>query len=616
MKNKSFLNFKSIGIIVTLAAAAILFVGCPDGNGGGDNADTDGDGIKNDEDIDDDNDGLIEIYTLAQLNNMRYNLGGTGYQTSSSMTPVTTGAPTAATADCASDTGGIYLCGYELMSNLDFDIDNDGSTWTTATTYALDADDHNDDYFAVESEAGGWLPIGDSADRFNAIFEGNHHTISNLAIRRDQLAIGLFGETGSAAHIRNIGITNYLSDYTGSALNTDIGGLVGVNIGTITASYAATGTVDGGSSIDNVGGLVGTNGGIITASYATGTVNGGPGSDDVGGLVGVNTSIITNGLEIITNNLGIITASYAAVTVDGGTGDDDVGGLVGLLGGTITASYATGAADGGDNDDIVGGLVGNHFLGAGPIIASYATGTADGGTGIDDVGGLAGRSFRIITASYATGIVNGGPGSDDVGGLTGWQTIFGIITASYATGTADGGTGDDNVGGLVGDQFMGTISTSYASGTADGGTDNDNVGKLLGSWTNGTASASYGFGEVKNEETAGISPSLPEMVTDAADLTAANAGSCTPTTTALTHTACETALGTWTSWNMTSGGLNAWDFGTPSQSPALRFAEYDGTSGTDDIDYCGTSRIIPAKFADKSAITCGPSGSLIPGQRQ
>ena len=91
-------------------------------------ADPDGDGCKNSEDIDDDNDGLIEIATATELNNMRHDLEGTPklrrrsrrgsigqYEGS------TTGAPTSATTLCPNETSagsGIYLCGYELVADI------------------------------------------------------------------------------------------------------------------------------------------------------------------------------------------------------------------------------------------------------------------------------------------------------------------------------------------------------------------------------------------------------------------------------------------------------------------------------------------------------------------
>ena len=75
----------------------------------------------------------------------------------------------------------------------------------------------------------------------------------------------------------------------------NVGGLIGENNATLTASYA-TGRVTGE---ENVGGLVGSNGKTITASYATGTVRG---ERNVGGLVGRNHRSF--------NSTGTVTASY------------------------------------------------------------------------------------------------------------------------------------------------------------------------------------------------------------------------------------------------------------------------------------------------------------------
>ena len=98
-----------------------------------------------------------------------------------------------------------------------------------------------------------------------------------------------------------------------------IGGLVGVNWGDITSSYA-TGAVDGYPA----GGLTGYNGDTIVSSYATGPVTG----TTVGGLVGRNG-----------RDSGKIYASYATGSVSGGL---EVGGLVGTNVGLIQSSYATG----------------------------------------------------------------------------------------------------------------------------------------------------------------------------------------------------------------------------------------------------------------------------------
>ena len=313
--------------------------------------------------VDRDANGLIELYTLTQLHNMRYNLSGSSYKTSTTDTGSTTGCPNAA------------CNGYELMNDVELDTDGDGQTWTqdSSGNYSLDSGDSAAPYFVIDSSgSGGWQPVGDSVNNaFNAIFDGNGYVIRNLAIRSELTNIGLFGVTAANAIIRNVGLVNNLSDYTGSSDSAVyIGGLVGLqNGGSITGSYA-TGNADGGAgTFDYVGGLVGRQDrGSITASYATGNADGGAGGfDRVGGLVGEQ------------GGGGSITGSYATGNADGGAGDNElVGGLVGFQnGGSIRASYATGNADGGDgNSDRVGGLVG--LITGGGITASYSFGSAIG----------------------------------------------------------------------------------------------------------------------------------------------------------------------------------------------------------------------------------------------
>ena len=290
---------------------------------------------------------------------MRYDLAGTSYKSSAASVGNSRGCPA------------LGCRGYELMQDLDFDRNDNGRTWSGNGDdgYILDSGDSQADYFLVENDGtGGWLPIGAARNPFVAVFEGNGHSIRNLAIRRNQEYIGLFGAIGGEAAIRNLGLIDNLADYSGSGItfilrHLYIGGLVGRQVdGLITASYATGAAYGGGyEAFDRVGGLVGLqDGGLITASYATGAVQGGNVSwtSDVGGLVGQQ-------------NGGVITASYATGAVDGGNDDDFVGGLVGWQsGGVITASYATGAAESGDGRYAsASGLVG--LQDGGLITASY-----------------------------------------------------------------------------------------------------------------------------------------------------------------------------------------------------------------------------------------------------
>jgi prepilin-type N-terminal cleavage/methylation domain-containing protein len=177
----------------------------------------------------------------------------------------------------------------------------------------------------------GWVPIGNSTNKFTGTFDGNNHVITNLTINRDADYQGLFGYT-DGGKIENLGLENV--DVTG---NKYTGGLVGLNNGTITNCYA-TGNITGNNL---TGGLVGYNkSGSITNCYATGSISGN--NDDTGGLVGYNS--------------GTITDCYATAEV---TGNRYTGGLVGRnFDGTLTNCYATGSVTGGSD---TGGLVGYNF---------------------------------------------------------------------------------------------------------------------------------------------------------------------------------------------------------------------------------------------------------------
>ncbi|PMR76000.1 MBG domain-containing protein, partial [Billgrantia endophytica] len=209
-------------------------------------------------------------------------------------------------------------------------------------------------------EGGYWTPIGNASNRFTGTFDGSGHVIGDLIVHHPDMSyVGLFGATGSASVIRDIGLQ-------GGRVEGDehVGALVGANGGTIERSYATGGVRGNNWDIGYIGGLVGANSGTITQSYATGNVWGY--GNHAGGLVGWN-------------DAGEITQSYATGLVTGH--EKNVGGLVGANNGTITQSYATSSVLGNDH---VGGLVGRNN---GLITQSYATGSV---MGLRNVGGLVG----------------------------------------------------------------------------------------------------------------------------------------------------------------------------------------------------------------------------------
>ena len=206
--------------------------------------------------------------------------------------------------------------GYYTISNVQGMKDLLGFSDNPAYQFRLGAD------VDLSTASGLYVPVFNAAE-----FDGAGHTISNVSIDFPEgFGIGLFGSLRTGSTVQNVGLTNV--NVNGRQY---VGGLVGVNEGTVRNSYT-TGTVSGD---DHVGGLAGWNTGEIADSYSTAVVNG---SYGVGGLVGVNEGTIGN--------------SYGAGTV---TGDGNVGGLVGYNEGTIWNSYSTGDVNG---DDRVGGLVG------------------------------------------------------------------------------------------------------------------------------------------------------------------------------------------------------------------------------------------------------------------
>ena len=228
------------------------------------------------------------------------------------------------------------------------------------------------DIDATNATTSGFNPISP----FSGIFDGFGHTINHLQINQpSSRTVGLFGVAEPSAVIRNVGIVDASIrapsydtastvynpyDYLSAAGSNFVGGLVGVNFGTITNSYV-TGSVSSPLEWSRVGGLVGLNYGTVSDSYATATVSG----FSTGGLVGWNYG-------------GWVNMSYATGDV---TGTGFTGGLVGWntgSSGVVSYSYAYGNVTN-VGTYTSGDLVGMNEWG-GSIINSYAM-PSGGGSG-------------------------------------------------------------------------------------------------------------------------------------------------------------------------------------------------------------------------------------------
>ncbi len=290
-------------------------------------ADTDSDNLEDgadafpliaNRDLDTDDDGLIELDSLAGLDAMRYALNGAGLRLAHMTAADSTG--------CNGVADGSSPCnGYELMNDLDFDTNSDG---------AMDA---NDTYWNGDE---GWQPIGDSSNPFTARFNGNHFRIRNLFINRpSQNYVGLFGAL-DASNISALGISGGLAQIVGQ---DNVGGLAGSTFNGNISNVFVFANVQGRTSI---GGLVGVTGGPISESFSSGQVTG---ANEVGGISG---RLSRFGVNLSLHNL------YSAAEVTATR--FDTGGLFGVINLSfgqidVTRSYARGLVTTVGNS---GGLVG------------------------------------------------------------------------------------------------------------------------------------------------------------------------------------------------------------------------------------------------------------------
>ncbi len=183
-------------------------------------------------------------------------------------------------------------------------------------------------------------PIGTSALPFDGHFDGGTYSIQNLLVENDNANYaGLFGVTTASATLHHVYLEN--ATIINNQLGAYVGGLVGLNNGTITNSAVSRGLAANTNSavssyhattstMSYVGGLVGRNNGTIQNSYNLATVT----SDNfAGGLVGWS----VNGKVVGSYNAGAVNALYASGLVgksgDGTSSQEN----------TITYSYNSGA---------------------------------------------------------------------------------------------------------------------------------------------------------------------------------------------------------------------------------------------------------------------------------
>ena len=204
--------------------------------------------------LDDDGNGLIEVYNIEQLNNVRYSLNGAGYRASNTAALMSNGCPT---AGCS---------GYELVRDLDFAADESYASGAVNLDYRPQKDGTVATTLeGIETATNpGFPPIGDADNAFIGIFEGNGFVIRNLYIYTpDGLDAGLFSFVFCASKrnelcglIRNLGLIDVYVKGRGN--EADVAPIVGRMINGKLRNVYATGQAILLEGINaSAGGLIG-----------------------------------------------------------------------------------------------------------------------------------------------------------------------------------------------------------------------------------------------------------------------------------------------------------------------------------------------------------------------
>ena len=345
-------------------------------------------------DVDNNGNRLIDITTQEQLSNIRYNLAGTSYKTSSSDAEVKCGYNT-----CR---------GYELLANI-----------------ALSAN---------------WQPIGSEINPFASVLRGNGYSITNLVIDGGD-HLGLF------AALFGCKIDNLVIEVVSISGDSYVGALAGYAVYCAISNVeirAANASSKLQANLSVVGGLLGyINGSSIINVTSNLSVVGGQ-TTYLGGIVGYAVKSV---IEYVTSSGSVSTSGNS----------NNVGGFAGYLNSsTISYSSASGnVISSGINSDYYGGLVGHVYRST--IIYSSASGnvyssgsSASGGvySGSDgnyNYGGLVGGSDGDIKRSgdirhsWSSGSVF----ANNSAGLVGNNQ--GNFEFSYALGVASYGLVHTNI---------------------------------------------------------------------------------------------------------------------------------------------------------------------------
>ncbi|HOK67283.1 MAG TPA: hypothetical protein PK054_01675 [Anaerohalosphaeraceae bacterium] len=321
---------------------------------------------------------------------------------------------------------------------------------------------------------------------FSGVLNGDNHTFQNFVIDQPSADyVGLFGQTSSAAAIRNLHIRSFVikgRNYVGS--------LLGENQGSITLC-SAEGFVQGQNYI---GGLTGHNYYGLTNFCRTNSIFV-KGTAYVGGLAGKNYSNAANP----SNRYGAILFCHSTGQIEG---LGIAGGLVGMNEGLIYNCWADTIIPASADGVKIGGLIGENYS----IVRScFAAGSVIAGV---KSGGFIGTNFGLVANCYSTSSISG---TSRIGGFIGHNT--GPLSFCYSTGLV---IGSQETGGLIGFCFYNNASSCFWDIQTSGQTISaDGIGKTTAQMK--TLSTFTSAGWDFTNETANGTDDIWRMCTDGVD---------------------------------------------------------------------------------------------------
>lgn len=240
----------------------------------------------------------------------------------------------------------------------------------------------------------GYAPF-ETVPYFNGQFEGNGHVISFSSISAKGSNYGLFRYVGHMGSVTNLSVSG---NVTASKSASSIGGIVGVNLGTV-SGCSFVGTITGASE---VGGIVGINkeAGLVYNCSAFGSVNG---TNNTGGICGQNIGTITGCVnEALVNTTELDASLDIDSEVDLGAlnitktfiNRNNIGGIVGTSSGVVMLCTNNGVIGYQHTGYNVGGIAGAQ---SGQIYECVNNGNI---FGRKDVGGIVGQAEPFVETDY------------------------------------------------------------------------------------------------------------------------------------------------------------------------------------------------------------------------